>query len=260
MLGYLRSIWASRYFWLALVQMDLRVRYRGSVLGLGWSLLHPIAMTILFCLVFGTLLNQDVAFYAPFVMIGLTCWSFLHQVTLQGCQSFINGELYIRQYSRPLAIYPLRTTLANGFHFLVALGVVFILAWTYRGFPGFLPLIGLIPAVFLLIALGWGLAMLLGLLNLHFRDIHHLGEIGLQIFFYLTPVLYPAEVLVQRRLGLVVQLNPLVPFIEMFREPLLFGRLPGLVIYAQAAVLVLVVGLLAAEAMRRLERRVIFLL
>jgi len=260
MLAYLRAVWACRYFWLALVWMDLRLRYRGSVLGLGWSLLHPLVMTALFCLVFGAMLRQDICFYAPYVMVGLICWTFLQQVTLQGCQCFLFGERYIRQYPTPLAIYPLRTALANGFHLLIALGAVVVLAWSCRGFPGVLPLLGVGAALVLLLCLGWSLAVLLGLVTLHFRDAQHLSEIGLQILFYLTPVLYPTDLLASRHLGLVVALNPLAPFLELVREPLLNGRLPGLLGYAQATLVVLVVAGLAAWALRRLEARVIFLL
>src|SRR5205085_12622087 len=107
MIAYLRSIWRCRYFWLSLVKMDLRTRYRRSVLGLGWSLLHPIAMTIILCVVFATLFQAKIQEYGPFVLAGLATWSFIVSSTTQGCQCFFTGESYIRQYPSPLAIFPL---------------------------------------------------------------------------------------------------------------------------------------------------------
>src|SRR5947209_5075026 len=121
MLAYLAAVWKCRFFWFSLVRMDLRARYRGSVLGIGWSLLHPLAMTAIICTAFGTLFNADLTFYAPFLMTGLTCWNYLLHVAQLGSHCFFQGEPYIRQCPAPLAIYPLRTMLANAFHFSVAL-------------------------------------------------------------------------------------------------------------------------------------------
>ena len=65
LLNYFQDIWRSRYFWLSLVRVDLRARYRGSVFGIGWSLLHPIAMTTILCGVFGTILQKSLGDFAP---------------------------------------------------------------------------------------------------------------------------------------------------------------------------------------------------
>src|SRR5437868_12179456 len=73
--NYLAAIWRCRFFWLSLVKMDLRTRYRRSVLGMGWSLLHPIAMTCTICLVFGKMWQQDVVKFIPHLLGGLACWN-----------------------------------------------------------------------------------------------------------------------------------------------------------------------------------------
>src|SRR6516164_2811351 len=80
---YLSAIWKCRYFWLSLVQMDLRSRYRRSALGVGWSLLYPIAMTAIFCLVFPRIFGVvDIREYAPSVLVGLCFWNFITSTTL----------------------------------------------------------------------------------------------------------------------------------------------------------------------------------
>jgi ABC-type polysaccharide/polyol phosphate export permease len=71
---YIREVWRSRFFWLSLVKMDLQLRYRRSMLGIGWSLLHPLASTLVLCFAFHEFLNQDIRSYAPFLMVGLTWW------------------------------------------------------------------------------------------------------------------------------------------------------------------------------------------
>lgn len=86
--------------------MDLRTRYRGSVLGIAWSLLHPLAMTGILCLAFSQVFDVSLQTYAPFLMVGLTLWSFLVTTANGGSQCFFHGETYIRQRPLPLAIYP----------------------------------------------------------------------------------------------------------------------------------------------------------
>jgi ABC-type polysaccharide/polyol phosphate export permease len=260
MLGYLAAVWKCRYFWLSLVKMDLRARYRGSVLGIGWSLLHPLAMTAIICTAFGTLFNADLTFYAPFLMSGLTCWLFLLTVSQSGAVCFFTGEAYIRQYPAPLAIYPLRTMLASAFHFVLALGMVLGLTVIVRGLPRVLPLLSLLPTLVLLLAFGWSLATVFGLLTVRFRDTHHLTEIGFQTLFYLTPVIYEPKLLAQRGLGFLMDINPVVPFLELLRQPIVNGQWPGLNAFASATfIAVLAVGL-ASGLLYREERRLIFLL
>ena len=77
MIGYLARIWRLRYFWTSLVRIDLRNRYRRSVLGIGWSLLHPILMTAVLCAVFCPLFSVDYRQFAPFLLAGLAFWNFL---------------------------------------------------------------------------------------------------------------------------------------------------------------------------------------
>src|SRR5262249_61760917 len=109
--------------------------------GMGWSLLQPIAMTAIICLVFCRLFHLPVAEMAGYVMVGLACWNYILTAMLTGCQCFFQGESYIRQFPAPMAIYPLRTVLAAAFHLLLALGVGFGLAilagggrhWNPRG-------------------------------------------------------------------------------------------------------------------------------
>src|SRR5687767_1965003 len=108
MIRYMREVWGCRYFWLSLVRIDLRTRYRRSVIGIGWSLLNPIAMTTILCVAFAKLFNKNIFEYAPNVFAGLVCWNYIVACTKQGCQSIFQGESYIRQHPAPIAIYPLR--------------------------------------------------------------------------------------------------------------------------------------------------------
>lgn len=256
--GYLAAMWKCRYFWLSLVRSDLRARYRRSILGVGWSLLQPLAMTTVLCLVFHNLFGQPLREFAPFVLSGLTFWGFITYCTSTGCQCFFQGEAYIRQYPVPLAVYPLRTLLGAAFHFGVALIVVNLLAWSLNGFGNMAALWSLVPALFLILIVGWSIAVLAGFANVYFPDMQHLTEVGLQILFYATPIMYPPSMLRDRGLGWMVDYNPLGALLALIREPILAGEPASLSAFAIATGFALIAGGLASLVLGKLQNRLIF--
>lgn len=270
--AYLASIWSCRFFWLSLVRMDLRSRYRGSVLGICWSLLHPIAMTSIMCVVFRFAFKQDLQTYAPLVFTGFTFWGFFNASVVLGCNCFFQGEAYIRQFPAPLAIYPLRIVLGAAFHFVIGLGLAIAIGLAVGpdtselyGDPEatrmlqLLALPSLLPTCVLLFLFAWSLAILFGMLSVRFRDTRHLAEIGLQGLFYLTPIMYRIDAFKnQHRLTRLLQCNPLASFLDLLRAPILLGHVPSLSAYATATT---VVGILMCTAIAALwvdERKLIF--
>jgi lipopolysaccharide transport system permease protein len=261
MMRYLSAIWGCRYFWFSLVKMDLRTRYRRSVLGMGWSLLHPIAMTLIICMMFRHILgNNNVREYAPFLLAGLVCWQYILVSTLQGCQCLFQGESYIRQYPAPIAIYPLRTTLGGAIHFLLGLVVVIGLTWYLHGFKNLPALISLAPTLLLLLVLGWSLAVLAAFSNVHFQDTQHLAEVAFQFFFYATPIIYGEEQLHTIRMQWLLHCNPFVPLLRLVRQPILEGRVPSPMTFAMAGIVVFIVAGAATMVLGRLQRRLVFYL
>lgn len=257
--AYCTAIWRCRYFWLSLVSMDLRARYRGSVLGMGWSLLQPIAMTAIICAVFCGLFGESISSLAAYVLIGLACWNYILTSTLTGCQCFFQAETYIRQLPTPMAIFPLRTVLGSAFHFSLALLVALALGtWNDPRVFNLPALASLLPSFILLLLAGWSIALLAGLATVYFRDTRHLAEVGFQALFYLTPIIYRPTLLSQRHLGWLLHCNPVVPFLDLLRQPIELGRVPSLFVYGQAAFIVVLLTGAAICALTRLEKQLIF--
>lgn len=238
--------------------MDLANRYRRSALGLGWSLLQPLLLTLIVYTVFRDVLTLNAKSYALLVLTGLVVWNYVTSVTSQGCQCFLIAEAYLRQCPAPLAIFPLRTALGGLVHFLLALLVVLGTAGITVGLPGPLALASLAVGVALLFALAWALALLAGLANVVFRDTEHLIQSAFQGLFYVTPIIYPAEMLAQFNLSWLLRLNPLVAFLELLREPLVNGRVAEWPAFAVAAGTVAVLAAAALAALKRCEKRLIF--
>jgi ABC-type polysaccharide/polyol phosphate export permease len=267
--AYLASIWKCRFFWLSLVKMDLRSRYRGSVLGIGWSLVNPIAMTAILCVVFGHALKVKPYEYAPFLFTGLTFWGFFSASVIQGCHCFFQGESYIRQYPAPMAIYPLRNVLGAAFHFsiglLLAAAIGLVVGPNEKMSPDatrvnqLMSLPYLLPACLLLLLFGWSLSVLAGLISVRFRDTRHMTEIVLQGLFYVTPVMLPPSLFAERgRMTLLLKCNPLSSFLDLLRDPILYARVPDVTTYAYAVAVTLSFTLAAIVALRIEERRLIF--
>jgi lipopolysaccharide transport system permease protein len=258
---YFSEIWRLRHFWFALVRIDLQKRYRRSVIGIGWSLLHPIAMTVVLCVVFSQLLKLPAREYAPVLLSGLTFWGFITAIVMDGCHCFFQGESYIRQHPAPLAIYPLRTMLGAGFHFLLGLGIALVFVWWVNGFGNLAALWSLPLTLVLLFALGWSLAVCMGVANVMFQDSQHLIQVAMQILFYVTPVMYKPEMLLQRRwMAWFVFLNPLAAFLELIRRPMIEGQLPSLWAVSTASAATLLAVMLATAALKRFEKCMIFYL
>lgn len=255
---YIEAIWQRRFFWGSLVKLDLRSRYRRSFLGMGWSLLQPIAMTVVLCVVFRSILNVEIQTYAPFLLSGLAIWNFISCAISEGCQSLILGEKYIRTQAAPIAIYPLRTILGVTFHFLLTLLVTLLATALMAGFTAPWTLAAIVPAVGLFFLFGWALATIFGFINIYFPDMQYLSQVGLQLLFYLTPIMYPPEMLDNRRIGNVLQYNPLSKFVALIREPILYGRWPTAETWGICILTVAITACVAITVLRRGERRIIF--
>jgi ABC-type polysaccharide/polyol phosphate export permease len=253
-------LWKFRHFLLALVKLDLRQRYRRSFLGIGWSLLNPIAMTIVFTVVFSNLLgNGDPISYAASVLTGMAVWGFLRDSTLNGCRCFATNEAYIRQSPIPYTLYTLRTVLGQAIHSTIALAVVVAMVAVTKGDGSIVfRLLTVLPGLFILFFAAWGAATISAFANVFFHDTLHMLEVAAQILFFLTPIMYSRRLLDEKQLGWVIDANPVYWLMELTRTPLLTGQLPSLEMYlAGIGVAAALVGL-AAGTVAWLHKRVIF--
>ena len=260
MLDYAVSVWKCRNFWMSLVVNDLHLRYRRSVLGIGWSLLHPLATSLVLGAAFHEIFHQPVREYLPYLFCGLSCWTYLTGAASAGCHTYIQAESYIRQHPLPLAVYPLRTILGLMIHFLIALVLVVILSLSLRGVGKAPDLLSLALALPVLLAFGWAAAALAGFVNVVFRDTQHVLDVVFQILFYLTPIIYPATSLASTRFGWVLAVNPVTPFLDLVREPLIDCRPAPLASWYAATLITLVAAAAAAATMSWQQRRVVYYL
>jgi ABC-type polysaccharide/polyol phosphate export permease len=266
MFRHLCAVWSARHFLLALVKLDLRLRYRRSVLGVGWSLLHPIMMTIVFTIVFSHLFgDSNPVGYAAYALAGLAVWGFLRDAATAGSRALLVNEAYIRQSPLPYTVYTLRTVLGQAIHSGLALTVVVALLALWKGEPGvFVGLVCALPGLVLAVVAAWSVATIGAFVSAFFHDTAHLLEVCAQIGFFLTPIMYRRSILDERGLGWVVDINPANVFLAVIRDPLLVG-VPSATdlarlgqAYLAALVLTAVLVALAVGVVSWLHKKVIF--
>jgi len=238
-----------------LTHRELRGRYRDSVLGSAWTLLQPLLMTGIYYFVFAFLFaTSSIPNYALFVLIGIVLWNLFSNVVSTGTSSLLANADIIRKVWFRRELIPMAVALANALTTAVLLLLALVAcAWAN---PDVLRTIWLVPIPFaLLITLCFGLATLLGVANVFFRDVAHLVGVALLPLFFLTPIFYslsafpvtpPDWVITVMRYG-----NPLTPYIETIRALALEGVIPGWPLLAYCAVVGPALALLGIAVLRR---------
>jgi lipopolysaccharide transport system permease protein len=171
---------------------DLKLKYKGSVLGIAWSLLNPLLMMAIYTAVFSVFLRAvRVPDYWALVLGGLLPWVFFSNSLVAATISFIRAPNLITKIYFPIEALPIAAVLANFINFLISLAVLLVIL----GAVGLLgPSLILLPVVLLAqLATTLGIAIAIAAVTVYFRDLEHLVTIALTAWFYLTPVLYPLQ-------------------------------------------------------------------
>jgi len=240
----LREIVQYRDVLAQLVRQFLTLRYRRTALGYLWTLVNPLLMMSVTAAVFATLFKVDLATYAIFLFAGMVPWTFFSMTVSQSCTSFIQNEGLIKKIYLPKIIFPLSLGLGIFIDSVLSLFALFLLILLF-GAPASWALLFIPIAYLLLVVFALGVALVMAVTTVFFRDLQYVIGVVLQALFFLTPVMYRHDALTGK-VGWLVALNPLVPFIELFRAPLNEGKLPSttaIIASAIFAVCSLTVGL-----------------
>ena len=227
------DLWRFRELVALLVQRDLKVRYKRSMLGMGWTLLNPMLQMIVYTLVFSTIMKVGVPRFPVFLLAGLLPWTLISVSITGSAHCLLNNQGLIRKVAVPQMVYPLSVVASKLVDFLLSLFPFAVLAIAL-GRPPNATWLYLLPA--------------LVLVTVFYRDMRHLIDILIQVWFYVTPVLYPLEFLEKVPypwMRWVLLANPATPVIRCFQLPLYEGRAPSAALLGEAAlstVLVLVLG------------------
>jgi len=220
------NFWRYRYLLQDLVNRDIKVKYRRSVLGIVWSVLNPLLMMLVTTLVFSHLFRFEVEFFAVFFLTGSLIFNFMATATGDAMTSILGSAGLIKKVYIPKYIFPLEKcvfALVNVLFSLIALFGVII----FVGMPIPWTIVLLPIPIFLTFIFSVGLGLILATLAVFFRDITHLYSVLIQAWMFLTPVIYPVEILPIWLRQLMV-FNPMYRYVSYFRDVTMYGVVPGM--------------------------------
>jgi ABC-2 type transport system permease protein/lipopolysaccharide transport system permease protein len=208
--------------WSAMAMQDIKLRYRGSVLGPFWLTISTVIMVAAIGLIYARLFNMEIGRYLPFLTIGLVIWQYVSSLITDGCQTFLSAQNVIHQVPMPFSIHVCRSVYRNLIvlaHNMVIVPVVLVIFHVPVGWD----VLSIVPALILITLNGMWVAFLLGMLSARYRDVPPIVTSFMQVVFFVTPIFWPPAAL-----GIwapFLPINPLFAAIDVVRAPLL-GQAP----------------------------------
>lgn len=248
----LREIYAYREMFKNMVKRNLRTRYKASFFGFFWTFINPLLQLGVYSIVFSTIMRMNVAHYPMFLFVVLLPWIFFATTTQEAANLIISNSNIVKKIYFPREILPLASAAAGlvnlGLSFLVAFIALLLshipLTWSVLA----LPLVMGLEFIFTL-----GVSFILAAVNVYFRDVEHIWGIVMMAWFYLTPIVYPLNVIPAKYIKYLF-LNPMVTLMEAYRDILYYGvfpYFPGLGIFAIMGFSILIFGYLVFKRLSK---------
>lgn len=252
LLWHLQELMRYRSLVLNLVLRDLKSRYKRSVLGFLWSLLNPLAMMLVFTVVFTVIMPSQIENYPIFLLCGLLPWNFFTGALMLSINSVAGNANLVKKVYFPREVLPISSVLANLVNFLLGLAVLMVVLIVVRAdfssWLWLLPFVIIIQTCFTL-----GVALFLSAVNVYYRDTLMIMDVVLLAWFFLTPVVYSINILPPsyQVLGLTINvqrlmyiLNPMASLIATYRDLLYWGYRTDLDFFLRTAVTAMAVLLI----------------
>lgn len=226
----LKSLWAYRGFILGSVKREFQSKYRNSLLGAAWTVINPLAMIIVYTVIFSQIMRAklpgiDSAFaYSIYLCAGVLTWGLFAEIVTRAQNTFLEHANLLKKLSFPRLCLPV-TVVANALlNFFIVFGLFSVFLLISGNFPG-LVYLALIPVLAILVAFAIGLGISLGVLNVFFRDVGQFFGIVIQFWFWLTPIVYPISILPESVRPLMGY-NPMASLMTAFQDILVTGQWP----------------------------------
>ena len=242
---YLKEVLESRELLANLTLREIRGQYKRTIFGQLWSLVNPLASMLIYTLVFAFILRVEpepgdpsgLDIFAVWLLCGLLPWTFFSNVVQQGMGSILGNVGLVQKVYFSRIVLPLSKVGSVGYNWLFEMAVLVVVLALVGAFVWpWLPLV--LVTMVLLAIFAAGLALMLAVANVHFRDTQYFVSIGMQIWMYLTPIIYPISLVAVQSENIgglfgtsvtildVYESNPLVHFVNVFRQLLYDNRWP----------------------------------
>lgn len=229
--GILCALWNYRGFIFGSVKREFQSKYRNSLLGAAWTVINPLAMIIVYTVIFSQIMKAklpgvDSTFaYSIYLCAGVLTWGLFAEIVGRGQNVFLDNANLLKKLSFPRLCLPVVVVANAGLNFAIIFGLFAVFLVLSGNFPGW-PFLALVPVLALLVAFSIGLGITLGVLNVFFRDVGQFFGIFLSFWFWLTPIVYPVSILPEA-LQSAMNLNPMALLMTAFQVILVNGQWPN---------------------------------
>lgn len=248
----LRDVWTFRGFILANVKRDFHARYRNTQFGFAWTVFQPLAMIFIYTVIFAELMKPSLPghtskfAYSIYLCAGVLTWGFFSELLSRCVGVFVHNANLIKKISFPRLCLPIIVILSSLINFGIVMGIFCVFLLVIGQFP-WLAVLGFLPVLLILIGFSVGLGILLGTINVFYRDVEQTLGIVLQFWFWLTPIVYVSKTLPDF-VATIMAWNPMWPIIRAMHTIFLEGAFPdwsGLIYPAVLAAIFLYLGMFA---------------
>ena len=209
-----------------LVLKDIKVKSRGTYLGVAWTLMNPLVTIVMYFVVFQYIFRVAIPNFIAFFLIGLLMWIFFARAVSTAATCVGDNDAMVKKAAFPLELLPVASVLYHLFHHLVALGLAVPLLLVFREVQLSWNLMWVVVVLLAFVTFSLALALLLATVGVFFRDTRDILEVGLPVLFWGTPIFYDLS-MAPESLRPALELNPLSPFIQATRAALLDARGPS---------------------------------
>lgn len=255
MLGYLKLLWSYRGFILGSVKREFQSKYRSSMLGTAWAVLNPLAMILVYTVIFSGIMKaklpgmSSVFGYSIYLCAGILTWGLFAEIVARGQTVFLDNANLLKKLNFPRLCLPVVIVASAIINFAIVFALFTLFLLVTGSFPG-LVFLAVIPPLGILVLFAVGLGVSLGVLNVFFRDVGQFFNIFLTFWFWLTPIVYTRSILSEEHQGWF-SLNPMVPIMNAFQTILSAGQWP----HWQSLIYPTIVGVLVSVIGMRLFRQ-----
>jgi len=253
---FFTELWEARFVVRQLVHQYVTLRYRRTVLGFFWTLISPLLTMAITSVIFSLMMRMSLQNFAIFLFTGLIPWTLFSSCVLQGGASIVENEALIKKIYTPRQTFVVSRCISLLVDALLSFGALFFLALFIGAKEGaallFLPISFLLVFVFSL-----GIALIMSVVSVYYRDAPYVVGIALQAGYYLTPIIYPVSI-VPEQYRWIFYWNPMYYFVQLFRQPIYEGVLPSPVSLIYAVLLALISICVGVKLFLKYDHKLIF--
>ncbi len=250
----LKDIFNYRFFLLLNIKRDINEKYKGSILGLLWTFINPLSLTLLYYLIFPHILKSQEENYVTFLLIGILSWNYFSRGILNATKSITTNRALLKKVYFPKIILPITISISELINYLISLLIVFVFIIISKiGFNINILLLGFI--IFIQFILILEISLITSSVNVFFRDIEYITEFILKLIYYISPVFYATKMFKDTKIELLINLNPMTTIINSYRDILLNHTTPNLINLGSVLIVSLIILLVGIFIFNKLENK-----